>query len=101
VVVTSPGLDFVILAFATWRISLFLVYGEEFEWLRNLLGAYKVDEDGNRLTYPARVITCLWCMSFLVGLALWTMPSRWVLPFALSGAAIALNHLTRIHRDHG
>lgn len=95
-------MHYLLLAFATWRISSLLVNEDGpyamFARLRALVGVRHNDEfqpvAGNVV---AGAFMCVWCMSVWVGLALsllsWFAPdvAAWiVLPMALSAAAIVI-----------
>jgi hypothetical protein len=86
---------------ATWRITAYLVYESNGQWIRDAAKTYAVDEDGTPVTLWGKVLSCFWCTSLIVSgvcggaslLSIW-----WVLlPFAVSGAAILLNHVARIY----
>jgi hypothetical protein len=99
----SRIMHYLLLAFATWRISSLLVNEDGprsmFARLRALVGVRHDDEfqpvAGNVV---AGAFLCLWCMSVWVGLALallsWFAPdvAAWiVLPMALSAGAIVIS----------
>ena len=97
-------MNYLILALATWRISSMLT-DELGPWdllikFRHLIGV-RFDEHSE--TYGTNVIaeafTCVWCMSFWIGLA-WTVAFyynphsvRLALPFALSAGAIIIEEV--------
>lgn len=80
-------LDLIIIALAVWRVSSIIAY-EEFAFglatkFRKFLGVrsvYDIDEEGNRIlveleshqqeTMLARGVTCIYCVSFWVAIAL-------------------------------
>lgn len=84
---------------ATWRIAAFLCYDYSFEWLRQRVGVDFEDDEGRPLGVFARILSCFWCTSFWVGAVVAFLPEWALLPFALSGGSIILNHWTRIVRD--
>jgi len=98
-------MSLLILILATWRLTALFVYDDVLQWLRERARVHLLDENDRPRTFWGKVLGCFWCTSLLVGaiLGLWKvlLPELvWVfLPFALSGAAILVNHLTRIHRD--
>lgn len=99
--------EFVVLAMATWRISVMLSKETGpfhiFEKIRELTGI-KHDIDGNVLHIPqkmfAELLSCVWCDSVWVG-TFWVL--LWLffpqislfiaLPFALSTLAILVDRL--------
>ena len=99
---------FLIVALATWRVSLLLVReagpGDILARFRRFVGVY-YDE----LSQPVRknviadALTCVWCTSVWVGFffaALWLIHERLAfyvaLPFALSAVVIILDELIQI-----
>lgn len=88
---------------ATWRIAAFLVYEHWTEGLRQRAGVYILGDDDLPQDIAGRVLACFWCVTMLVSLPVTlVLLYRWwwaLLPFALSGGAIILNHWTRIVRD--
>ena len=93
----------VLLILATWRLTALLVYDKWFEWLRDTVKVYAVDELGEPVLFWGQVLNCFWCTSLITGTVLLAMAhlNIW-LPiwlFALSGGAVLLNHITRIFRD--
>lgn len=87
---------------AVWRLTALLVYDDWFQWLRDKAGVDYVDETGEPKTFWGRMFACFWCTSILVSvpITLLLISPIWVtiVPFALSGGAVLLNHLTRIFR---
>ena len=66
-------LHFVILALATWRISSLLCDEDGpwriFSWIRNRVGVkYNEQNELYATNEIAKVFTCLWCMSYIVGI---------------------------------
>lgn len=91
---------------ATWRITAFLVYEHWTEGLRQRAEVDFHGDDDLPVTFAGKILGCFWCTAQVVGLvvALAMLPflprAQWVLmPFALAGGAIILNHWTRIVRD--
>jgi len=88
-------------ALATWRITAYLVYEKSGDWIRDAAMIWAVDEFDVPKTFWGRILNCFWCTSLIVsgvcgGMAF--LPIWWVLlPFAVSGLAILLNHLARIY----
>lgn len=64
---------FVLLSFATWRVSSLLYTEAPFQWLRDRLGVEEDIELGARIV-PHNVIgalfDCFWCMSLVVAFVL-------------------------------
>lgn len=87
---------------AVWRVTALLVYDDWFQWLRDKACVDYVDEAGEPKTFWGRMLACFWCTSVLVSIlvtALLISPVWFItVPFALSGGAVLLNHLTRIFR---
>jgi len=101
-------MTYIILCFATWRISALLSREAGpfriFEKIRQLTGI-KHDADGDVFYIPpkflAELLSCVWCVSIWVA-CFWTV--LWYLapeiciaiatPFALSTAAILIDKLT-------
>lgn len=96
-------LDLSLAILATWRISALLCYDYMFEWLRQKANIDFVDEDGRPITKMGRILSCFWCTSFWVGIlvaVLLALGLHWVLlPLAISGGAILMQHWTRLNRD--
>lgn len=89
-------------ALAVWRITAYLCYEKSGQWVRDRAGMFAVDLSGNPITFWGRVLSCFWCTSTYVAIALLpiVLSDLWwvVLPEAASGVAILLNHSTRIFR---
>lgn len=98
---------YLVLAFATWRISSLLINEDgpalAFTRLRVLVGVRYNGETFQReaSNNVAGVFACIWCMSVWVGLALtvayWFFPATtiWLcLPLALSAVAILIDKAT-------
>lgn len=94
-------LELVVAILAVWRLTCYLVYEKSGQWVRDWAMVYAVDEDGQPVTYWGKVLSCFWCTSLHVGGVLWLLvvsPWWWVLlPFAISGGAILLNHIARVY----
>jgi hypothetical protein len=95
--------DLLLGVLATWRLSALLCYDYSMEWLRQLAKVDFVDDQDVSITYAGRILSCFWCTSLFVGIqvvVLLIFKLHWtLLPFALSGGSIILNHWTRIVRD--
>lgn len=103
------GVEVAVYALATWRLSSLLTAEpgpfKAFQRIREMAGI-RHDEDGRISmtpdTFAAGVLSCIWCLSVWVGAvvaaAAFIAPAIafWVcLPFALSGAAIAIDSIVR------
>ena len=93
---------FVMLAFLDWRISYLLVCeGGMNHFLRRFREALKVDKTldnpADQPNWLAGAFSCMYCMTFWVGVLIafvypdLDLQTRLVLPFALSGAALAVH----------
>lgn len=88
---------------ATWRITAYLVYENSGQWVRDAARVYAVDSEGMPITFWGKMLSCFWCTSLPVAgvcglLAYASWWTWWVLlPFAVSGAAILLNHISRVY----
>lgn len=96
--------EFLILSLAVWRITALLVYDKIAQPLRDLAKVEFLDETDTPITFWGRILSCFWCTSIVVAfvilpLTFWRLWKWALLPFAASGAAILLNHWTRIVRD--
>lgn len=89
---------------ATWRIANLLVSeegpAEIFVKLRHYFGVRKDDKDRTfvegdseqRIKFEVgKALTCIWCLSPWVGLACSFLPTKFLLPFALSAGALLVN----------
>jgi hypothetical protein len=83
----------VVMALATWRIAALFFFDsgpwDVFERLRYLAGVYKDPQP-----FWGKQLSCLWCCSLWSGLFCGICGIIWwpiLLPFALSGAAMALS----------
>jgi hypothetical protein len=92
----------VVYSLAAWRITAYLVYEKGGQWIRDRAKTYAVNEEGTPVTFWGRVLSCFWCtglyVSWGISLILWS-PLWWLMvPIAVSGAVIILNHVSRIFR---
>lgn len=92
---------FFLCSIAVWRITAALVYEKTFRWLRELVRTHMLDECGQPITLFGKVISCFWCTSWLVSIPFAGCLSGWSAKsilywIALSGAAILLNHISRV-----
>ena len=101
-------LEFLIVAFAVWRISALVSYEDGpfnmFRWFRKRVGikyydhGEKIEKDYKGL---ASFFDCVWCVSLWIGLfaaaMYWQRPILTVifsLPFALSAGAIIIERIS-------
>lgn len=103
------GVEFIVFALATWRLSSLLTAEpgpfKVFQHIREAAGIQH-DEDGRISvtpdTFAAGVLGCIWCVSVYIGAIaalcalLWPVVSFWLaLPFALSAAAVIVESFVR------
>lgn len=97
----------ILAALATWRLTAFLVYDGTTQKLRDRAYVGMETDDGRPINLGAAIFGCFWCCSIpialLVTIAVIVVdPTLSVMeailyPWALSGAAVLLNHNARIH----
>lgn len=96
------AVELVIVLLATWRLAAFLAYERWTDGLRLRMGVEMVDENGVPVSFWGKVFGCFWCLSLpaAVVCAVLALGGIWwlLLPLAGSGAAVLLNHATRINR---
>lgn len=90
------ALQVVVLILAVWRLALLLTYEKSMQWLRDVLHTYELNEYGRPRRFLASIINCFWCNSLWLAALLWPVAFSkfwtWLLPFAVSGAAVLLLH---------
>lgn len=93
-----------VLVLVTWRLSSLIVYEDgPLDVFARVRRAAGVDQPGE-LTNLAKGLSCLWCVSVWVGAVValafiqyWDgTVFRLLLPFALSGGAIAVDRIVRL-----
>lgn len=92
---SALSLRLVIVSLATWRISSMLTAEQGpfnmFVKLRNKLG-FAHDEFGLVIGRPTgNVLSCLWCTSIYISIALMLLPVIISLPFAISALSIIIH----------
>ena len=99
------ALEFLVLGFATWRLSAMLSYeigpfGIFFR-LRGLLGFNQFDngEEVAPETFFGNLFACVWCLSVWIAIGVWIAYRLWTptliiaVPFALSAVAIMVERI--------
>lgn len=89
------GVELLIQALATWRIS-YTIMNERgpYDILTRFRKAFGVKhtEDGEPVGYPDNsIFMCIYCLSIWIGLAVWLLPLVVSIPFALSALAVGYN----------
>jgi len=98
---------YILAVLAIWRLTAMLVYDDAAQGIRDHFGVGMEDDDERPIGLGAAFLGCFWCCSIPVSaimtivLAIFS-PGMTVMevvlcPWALSGAAILLNHNARIH----
>jgi len=84
----------VVLTLVVWRLALLLTYEKSMQWLRDALHTYELNEFGEQKRFLAKIVSCFWCNTLWLAALLWPVALSeywtWMLPFAISGAAILL-----------
>jgi hypothetical protein len=93
--ITLPPLDFLLLVFATWRLS-YMVVRED--WPGNVFRRVRDRFPATGRGGMGDALACIYCTSVWVGAALfvlWLTPVWWlIIPPAVSGMAIMLSLYT-------
>ena len=98
------ALEFLVLGFATWRLSAMLSYEGGpfgvFFWFRGKLGFDQYDnEEIAPDTFFGNLFACVWCLSFWIAIGVWIAYRLWTptlilaVPFALSAVAIMVERI--------
>lgn len=99
--------ELLIMVLATWRISIFLVYDDLFNGMRERMNVGMTTESGLPINPIAWMLDCFWCCSIIIALLVSLLsPCVSILeilmrPFAISGGAIMLHYMCRIHLQLG
>jgi len=98
---------YILAVLAVWRLTALLVYDDVSQRLRDHFCVGVEDDSGRPINYGAAVFGCFWCCSIPVAAVMtvtlaivdpgMTVVEAVLYPWALSGAAILLNHNARIH----
>ena len=99
--------ELTIMILAVWRISIFLVYDQLTQHLRERAGVHMLGRDDLPISFWSWMLGCFWCCSIVLALlvnllspcaSLLVMLLR---PFAVSGGAILVHYMARMHLQLG